>query len=530
MMPDSGPNAPAMGDIVDPIFISPTPPNASAEDSVTGESPGYAALSYRQLLKRLATSVSVYSVGVFATRFGALLLVPIYWRVLTPGDYGILAVATIVTSVIAPLLGLAISESIIRFYKIWPAAERRDRLGSAWTLDWVTSILFGGTIALLAGPLLKLTFPSVPVDPFLRLAIVVGTLNSFSASPLVVLRVEERDKEYVRLSVTSFLLQTVIILILVVHERLGALGVLGGQALAGILMLPIYARLMHQRARLGIRLDYAREALSYSLPLVPGGLIESFTPMTDRFVLEKYVNLSTLGIYGLADTFASIVRTVSVAIKSAWVPFQIRLAAERDDAEKMMARSADQIALAIFTVGLSLAVLGRDLVSLIGNPAYFSVGKYMVPLVLSYIFNGLQPVFATGFLVARKTKYAWTIALTHLVVALSTAFLLIPSYGVLGAIMASVLGYGSRLGVGFYLSQTAYPIPFHWRKLSILGIGTLAGYFISTILPAPPSYLGGALRLVLVLAFFPAMFTYLAGRDALLALVPQSSRTRKFPR
>jgi len=476
----------------------------------------YSELSHGQLLKRLAASISIYTVGVFTTRFGALLLVPIYWRVLTPSDYGILAGAGIVTAVLSPLLGLATPESIIRFYKLWPASQRRDRLGNAWTFDWLTSILIGGAIALLSGPLLRPIFHTVPVDPCLRIAVIIGTLSSFAASPLVVLRVEEADKKYVALSISSFLLQTVLILFLVVYARRGALGVLQGQAIAGALMIPVYALLMFRRARPQLRVNYTREALAYSLPLVPGSLIESFNPVTDRFVLEKYVGLGTLGIYGLADTFASIVRTVGSAIKSAWVPFQIRLAVERPDAKMVMARSADQIALAIFTVGLSLAVLCDDLITAIGKPAYFSVSKYLVPLIIPYALAALQPVFGTGFLIARKTSYAWAIAVTHLIVSLGTAFLLVPRLGVLGAILASILGYGSRFLVGLYLSQTAYHISFHWGKLAVLAGGALAGYGISLLLPAPPSYVGGALRFVLVLAFFPSMFAFVSGKSVAL--------------
>jgi O-antigen/teichoic acid export membrane protein len=464
----------------------------------------------------LAGSISIYTVGVFTTRFGALLLVPIYWRALAPSDYGILAGAGIVIAVLSPLLGLATPESIIRFYKLWPSSERRDRLGNAWTFDWVTSILIGGAIALVAGPLLRPMFHTVPVDPYLRLAVIIGTLNSFAASPLVVLRVEERDKQYVGLSVSSFVLQTILILFLVVYAKRGALGVLQGQTVAGILMIPVYAFIMSRRARPQIRLDYTREALEYSLPLVPGSLIESFNPVTDRFVLEKYVGLSTLGIYGLADTFASMVRTVGGAIKSAWVPFQIRLAVERPDAKMVMARSADQIALAIFTVGFALAVLCGDLITAIGKPAYFSVSKYLVPLIIPYTLAALQPVFGTGFLIARKTGYAWAIAVTHLIVSLSTAFLLVPRFGVLGAILSSMLGYGSRFLVGLYLSQRAFHIPFHWGKLGVLAGGALGGYGISLLLPAPPSLVGASLRFLLVLAFFPAMFAYVSGREVAL--------------
>jgi O-antigen/teichoic acid export membrane protein len=270
---------------------------------------------------------------------------------------------------------------------------------------------------------------------------------------------------------------------------------------------------MLRRAAPRFRLTYGREALAYSFPLVPGALIESFTPVTDRFVLEKYVSLSSLGIYGLADSFASIVRTASTGVKAAWVPFQMRLAAEREDAKRMMARSADHLAVALFSVGLALAILGQDLIVSIGKPEYFPVAKYMVPLIIPYIFNGLQPVFATGFAVARKTKYAWAIAFTHLAVSISAALLFIPRFGIWGAILATSLGYGSRFLIGVIVSQRTYHINFHWDKLVVIAAGAVVGYLLSLVPPSAPSMVGASLRVLLLLVVVSALFLYAAGRS-----------------
>ena len=480
--------------------------------------------SYRHLLKKLALSISVYGAGILAVRFGSLLLVPIYWRFLLPADFGILAGTAIVTSVSAALLGLAIPQAIIRFYASWPLEERAGRVGSAWAIDWLTTFVFGGALVLASGPLLHGLFRAIPVDPYLRLGIVIGALTSLSASPLAVLRIEGKDKQYVALSIASFLIQTVLTLVFVVYFGMGAVGVLDGQLWTAVVLIPVYTLIMFRRARPVIVPKYAREAVAYSFPLVPGSIVESITPVTDRFVLEKYVSLSALGIYGLADTFAGIVRTVSVAIKSAWVPFQFRLVSGNDDAKRIMARSAEQMTLAIFTVAFSLAVLARDFVIALNRPAYFSVATYMVPLLLSYVFNGLQPIFATNFLIPRKTSYAWATALTHLVVSLASALLLVPRIGVMGAVVASVLGYTSRFGVGFYLSQRSYPIVYRWKSLGVVTLGALLGYLLSTYLPAAPSLAGAVLRGFLVLLFFPTMFLYLIGHTARSAALGRFSR------
>jgi O-antigen/teichoic acid export membrane protein len=513
---------PASEETAEHLIEMPSPPPLVGEPGDEYER-RYATQSYGQLLRGLGSNISVYSIGVFATRFGSLLLVPLYWRVLEPRDYGILTGAGIVTAITGPILGFAIAESIMRFYHVWPVAERRERIGTVWVVDWLTSIIFGAALALFAGPLLAPFFRNIPFDPYLRFAILLGILNSFTASPFALLRVEGKDRQFVALSVCLFLLQTLFILTFVVYLKRAALGVLEGQALAAAAMIPVFTWIMLRSARPGVRKSYAREALTYSIPLVPGALIESFTPVTDRFVLEKYVSLAALGIYGLADSFAGIVRTFSIGIKAAWVPFQMRLSAEREDAKEMMARSADHLAVALFSVGLGLGSLGPDVIVLIGKPAYFPVAKYMVPLIIPYIFNGLQPVFAAGFAVARKTKYAWGIAFAHLAISLAAAFILVPRFGLYGAIAATTLGYGSRFLVGVIVSQRTYHVNFHWGKLAIVVAGVLAGYFAGTLLPAPPSVIGGVSRMLLLALVIPALFLIVTGPSTFMRILTARS-------
>src|SRR3989442_594803 len=175
---------------------------------------------------RLARTTSVYTLGTVAVRGAGLLLIPIYWRALSPTEYGIVAVADIIKLVLSVFLGLGISEALTRYYHSWPSEERAARLGTVWIADWATSLLLGVPFVLFAAPLTDRLITQVPFDPYLRLAALVGICVSLSNTPLDTLRILELPWHFVACSVVSFLLQAAAAIWLVVFERRGAVGLL----------------------------------------------------------------------------------------------------------------------------------------------------------------------------------------------------------------------------------------------------------------------------------------------------------------
>jgi O-antigen/teichoic acid export membrane protein len=106
------------------------------EDDVTPAPLAHGQSPFGQLVRRVAATSLIYTLGTFGLRFASFLLIPLYWRFLDPADYGLLAVTEIFKTFLSVFLGLGIADSITRFFHAWPETERRERLGSIWILDW----------------------------------------------------------------------------------------------------------------------------------------------------------------------------------------------------------------------------------------------------------------------------------------------------------------------------------------------------------------------------------------------------------
>jgi len=466
--------------------------------------PAFADLSFRQLAWRLSASSSVYTAGLIAIRFGSLLLLPLYWRYLDPADYGVVAAAAVVSNFLSVFLGLGISESITRFYHAWPADERRARVGSLWVLDWTSSVAIGGALALWGAPIVQLAARQVPFSPYLQLAILSATLTSLATGPITLLRVQERAGTYVRVAVGAFGLRTALAIYLVVFLGRGPLGVLEAEVFAALLMLPVHAAVMLGSARPGWNVATLAEGLRYSLPLVPGILAESLMWTMDRFVLEKYVTLTALGLYAVGDSIGSVVRVVSGGFKTAWLPFQMRAAIERADAPGVIGRAATYYVMATVLVGLGVALTSADLIAVIGVPKYSPVAVLVPLFVVPNVLLCLIPVALGGLGVARRTGYASVAAAAQLAVGVTALLLLVPRWGVHGALVALALGTSTRLALGLTFAQHFYPVAFEWRKIVVLITSAIATFVVGRALPIVPSTAGLMARAAFVAVYAAA--------------------------
>jgi O-antigen/teichoic acid export membrane protein len=367
--------------------------------------------------------------------------------------------------------------------------------------DWASSLAIGIPLALWGGPLVQIAAKQVAFEPYLQLAVASATLASLATGPITLLRVQEKSATYISVAAASFALRTVLAIYLVVFRGRGPLGVLQADVLSGLLMLPVYAWVMLRSARPAWHAPTLSEGVRYSLPLIPGIFAESLMWTMDRFVLEKYVTLTALGLYAVGDSIGSIVRVVSAGFKTAWLPFVMRAAIERGDAAIVIGRAATFYILATLCLGLGVALTSADLIVVIGVPKYFPVAAIVPMFVVPNVLLCLVPVLLGGLGVARRTGYASAAAAAQLAVGVAALLVLVPRWGIVGALVAITLATATRAILGLAFAQRFYPVAFEWRKIVVLIASAVATFIVGRIVPVAPSVVGFAVRAAMVLAY-----------------------------
>jgi len=458
---------------------------------------------YRQLLRQSA----VYTTGTVLQQATSLLLLPLYLHLLTPADFGITALAGVATAICVAIFSLGCHAAVTRLY--WEWKKENDAEAAVATL-WVTVIAFAAVLtivlqrwgALLFGWLLS----SVPFDPYIRIVLWTAFLATVNQVPLALLRAREEAAVFVRWSYATAASALLLSIYFVAVERQGALGVLHANLGSTLLSAAIAVYLMVRRVRFVARPQRLRGALRFSLPLVPGSVLEALTSGIDRLVLDKFVPLSQIGLYSIATRIADLgVRTLMVtSFKTAWFPFAIRLNTERPDGRDRTARLGTMIVAAGAWLAVGTVLFSGALLLALGREEYLMV----IPLVAVLVFANLVLVVDllawVGLMMGKHTGAISITTAVHAIVAFCAYMVLVPAFGIAGAAFSAVISMATIVSLKVVIAGRVYPIRYEWARISVLvatAVAAVLGGLASDSVLGAGSWQGNIIKLALFVAF-----------------------------
>ena len=437
-------------------------------------------------LRELAVNLSVYGVGDVAVQLASFLLLPVYTVVLSPTEYGAIALLMIVEQVMRSLNRWGIDASFMRFYYDCPDIRSRRELAS--TIFFFLAAVSGSltVAAVAAAPLIAVPlFGGSDFTSALRIVFVTTAFGSVSFLPFYVLRIEGRARSFVALTFANNLATLLLKLLLVVVLRKGVLGVVLSDLIVAIglaaILLPRYAALI----RPVFSTRALRACLRFGLPRVPHGFAHQVIAGVDRFTLSRFAQLQQVGIYNVGATIGLGLKLFLSAFETAWAPFYFR---EMNSAGAH--RTFRTISTYVFGV-LALLVAGlasvaQDLVRLMTVPRFYNAGEIVPWIGLGVGLQGIYLLTSIGLNITKRTAYYPAATGTAAVAAVVTSLLLVPRFGALGAAWANVVAYGVLAAVGMAFSQRFYPISYEWpRIMRIAAAGILA--VIAARIVAPPT-------------------------------------------
>src|SRR5437763_1064701 len=106
----------------------------------------------RNRLKALLSESLVYGLSGVIARFISIFFVPIYARLFTTEDYGVLSLVSSSIAVVSIFVGLGLDNSAHRWY--WDTEDEIDRRKTLASWAWcqlTAATVFGGMVFLMAG-------------------------------------------------------------------------------------------------------------------------------------------------------------------------------------------------------------------------------------------------------------------------------------------------------------------------------------------------------------------------------------------
>ncbi len=412
--------------------------------------------SWRQRVERHHVNTVIYLASSLLSKAASIFLIPLYTSRLTPSEYAAYGLCQTLYWIVPPLVTGSLHAALGRFYFDEQDPDRRD--GKVGFLAYAI-----GAAAVASGLVYELV---ALFSPPIEIAGLDQTTLHVVAWTCVALPIAEIATSYFRsaemagryaaasLSVFAVTVGSIAYLMLVRSMGLRGLlvGMLLGQTTGALFSLGFLVFKIRPRRSPGL----LSSALRYSLPLIPHLIGTSLMSGADRWMLEYYGLRHELGLYTLAVQLTVPVSLVVSAWHEASSPRL--LAAYRDRGVDGLTAFLPRIAAGFAILGagsLVLIVAATPLLRLLVG-ARFEPGLPLIPWVgLGLVVGFLQLPFLNVLYVQKRTRLIPALTLSAVAVNVVLNSVLIPSFGVYGAILATGLAFAFRSILMFEIARRA---------------------------------------------------------------------------
>lgn len=417
------------------------------------------------MLKAFIRDSAIYAIPSIVSRGLAVILIPLYTRVLTPADFGSFDLLSAFAVLVNLTVALEVSQGVARYYSDEKDAERRVVYASS--AFWFTIFCYATFLSTALFFSKELSYLVMGREG-METAFQVGTIYIFINGVFYLIqnqfRWEFRSVHYAAVSLMVTVVTAVLAVILTYVVAWGLVGLLLGMA-GGALTGCLYG-LWHLRHSFRFRFQWARlkEMLIFSAPLIPSGVAVFVGQYIDRIMINQYLTLDDVGLFGIGFRVASFVGLVIVGFQGALTP--LIYAHYRDPATPphlaRIFRIFVSFALLMF---LAVSLFAKEILMVLTVPAYYDAASLVVFLVPAILLSSMY-IFAPGTAIEKKTYLILWINVAGAVFNVFLNALLIPSFGIHGAAVAKLVSYSLVFGAYMWYSQKLYHVPHNWRLLA----------------------------------------------------------------
>ncbi|MDP7194732.1 MAG: oligosaccharide flippase family protein, partial [SAR202 cluster bacterium] len=392
-----------------------------------------------------------------------------FTRYLTPNDYGVLAVYWMFGGITTNLLSLGLQSSTIRYYY-----KEKDNLTYFGTLNFTNFIfifgmfIIGGIVVWFTSKsLAQFLFDGKISENVIILSYFGGCIANLSRYLKELLIPQQRSKAYSILTVFSSIFSSGIAVILILAFSMTYYSRIYSSIINDFIIFIIAIFLQIKYFQLNWSNSSLKKSIVFSYPQIPQQIISLVHTSFDKIMLTNIKGLTPVGHYHIAQRFGGIIKTFISTITRAWSPFFFHKAElNTHQAKEEIVERYYEIIMIFNFFCIIITCFSEEAVKLLTTEEFYP-SMYIVPLVVFYILftHTLSIISKLQVFFAEKMIYTLPPSITALIINIILNIILIPKFGAVGAVLATVAASIVSSIMLFYISQKLYPLPIEYGKL-----------------------------------------------------------------
>lgn len=415
---------------------------------------------------KLYGSFSIYIGSSLLNAAIPFLMLPIFTYYLSPKDFGIVSMFSVLGGFILPFVGFSTVGVLSREYFNRDKINFGQYVGNVLILLFLSLIPIFLVLLILGDFIARLSEVHINV---IWLSLVFAFFSFLVNCILIIWQVQSMAKNYGIFQVSQTFINLVLSLILVVWLNLGWQGRIASQVLVTVVFGSIGFYLLNKFVNLNFKYkkEYFFDALKVGIPLIPHTVGAILISMSDRIFISNIVGIEATGLYAVGFSIGNIIGFVEHSFNLAFAPWLFEKLNLNDiSIKKKIVRYTYLYFVFILLLVFCLNILVPFIFDLFIDKKFEGAEKFVTWISLSFAFSGMYKMVTNYIFYVKKTHILAWVTLFSSIFNLVLNYYLINILGAIGAAISSAITSFLFFISTWILSNRVYNMPWSIFKLN----------------------------------------------------------------
>jgi O-antigen/teichoic acid export membrane protein len=422
----------------------------------------------QHILNLIRDSVT-YGTANLIQKIVGFILIPLYTRLLTPEDYGIIALLLIAKTIFEAVGFVGMKITIFRKFGLLEGdAERRSKvLASGLFIACVACCILLTLSFLFSESITILLMGDAGHEQLLQIALIASSFQILSDIPSVALQADRQAKTVALISVFRVLFSTLLTLFFVAGLRMGVLGIVAASLISNVIFALVYLHIGRKRYGLFWNFQMVKELSAFGLPVIPYRIQLAIFVGLSEFVIRTKLGLAETGLYAIALRFVMPMGFVAQAVNTAWWPYRLQILEEEKSPEETYRTMSVYYFAAMIYLWMGVSIWGTEILQLV-TPVEYHPAITLVPLLaMAKLLSSFYTMFSTGIEFGENIRPISLVGTAALAVGIPSALVLVETHQSVGVAASFCLANVAMVFAGYQIARKQIQIPYEWTLLAI---------------------------------------------------------------
>lgn len=418
-----------------------------------------------------------FSFGGYISALLSFFTLPIVTRMVSPEQYGIFSIATLVANLSLLIIGLGLDQGFVRFFYEEKEEKRSGLLFNSLKVPMIIFVIYGAVLLLFKEKISHFVYGEYNYNMIILLGILVlfSLINRFS---ILIIRMNQRGFLFSICQIIQALLSFILVFpfFKIYGDNYKSLYISSVMAIVIVTILTIALERKFWNFKNRESTIPQKELFKFSLPLIVTIALTWVFQGFDKIAIKMYANMNELGLYAGAFKIVALLTIIQSGFTTFWVPIAYERYTKNNEEKQFFEQVNEYISFLMFGVAVVL-LMSKDLIILLLGEKFREAAQIMPTLIMMPIMYAISETTVLGINFTKQSKKHLYISVAAALFNVIGNMILVPKYGAKGAAISTGLAYILFFSLRTHFSLKLIKYNFNLKKIYII-TGLLMGYAI----------------------------------------------------